>query len=100
MRDAERGELRSTARSATTLNRERENGEARDRIPIKILRKRIIETVQIKLEERWRRPDQDGGENRGIALSLVVLAHVLRSKADVKPQSPGSRQTIFVGLTG
>src|SRR4029077_7692004 len=47
------------ARTATTKasKRKGQNGETRQGIAIKILRKRIIITAEVKLEERRRRPD-------------------------------------------
>src|SRR5205085_7817536 len=57
---------------------ERHDGEKRDRVTVKILRERIVVSVEIKLEKRGCRPDEDGGENRGVT---VIFAEELRSVA-------------------
>ena len=60
---------------------ERENGEKRDRVTIKILRERIVISIEVKLKKRWRRPDENSRENGGITLGKIFFARGLRSVA-------------------
>lgn len=56
-------------RSATTSSTQekRHDCQARDRVAIKILRPDVVIAIEEELKERRERPDDDGGENRGIA---------------------------------
>ena len=51
---------------------EGQNGETRERVAVEILRKRIVVAVEVKLEERRRRPDEDGREDRGVTLGVFA----------------------------
>src|SRR5262249_37325233 len=53
--------------ASRSINQERRDGNAGRQITIKILRPRIVVAIEIVLKERWRGPDENGGENRGIA---------------------------------
>jgi len=60
------------------------NGETGDRVTVEILGLRIVEKVEIKLKERRHRPDDNGGEKRGITLrdvSMSILHVLLRDPA-------------------
>ena len=53
-------------------SQKRENGEARHRIAVEILRPGIVKTVEIKLEKGWHGPDADGGKDSGVSLGDVT----------------------------
>ena len=68
-----------------------QNRETRQRIAVEILGKRIVVAVEVKLEERWRRPDEDGGEDRGVTLTFAWRSRGKASldrrhgKAEIEP---------------
>ena len=53
------------------VDQQRRNGETSNKISIEILCPRIVITVQVVLKKRRRRPDNDRGEDRGIAFREV-----------------------------
>ena len=79
--NAENIPVETRSASLKSIKGERENGEKRDRVAIKILREGIVESIEIKLKKRRRRPDEDGRENGGITLGEIFLARGLRSVA-------------------
>ena len=66
--------------TAELKKNERNNGEAGDEITVKILRPRIVETIQVILKKGRQRPDDDGGEDSGV--SARELASVSCHGAD------------------
>ena len=63
-------------RSAATdaIENKRCNSETGDQVTVEILGPRIVETVEIKLKERRHRPDDNGGEKRGITFRDVSMS--------------------------
>ena len=95
-------ESRTVARR--TEIHEWQNGEAADRIAVEVLRPRIVEAVEVELKEGWRRPDQHGGEDSGVASHELVASlarHFLeaigRIRFDWKERKAGL-QLIYVFL--
>ncbi|PYL56757.1 MAG: hypothetical protein DMF30_08740 [Verrucomicrobia bacterium] len=66
---------------ADAIENKRGNGEAGHRVAIKILSPRIVIAIQIILKERRHRPDEDGGEDRGVAFGKARAA----AKIDNRP---------------
>jgi len=60
--------------AADAIENERRDGEAGDGVAVKILRPRIVIAIQVILKERRHRPDEDGGEDRGIAFRKARAA--------------------------
>jgi len=54
------------ARRPRSEKKERQHCEARDRVSAKILRVRIVETVEIELKQRRSRPNEDGSQDGGV----------------------------------
>ena len=53
--------------SAKFKNNEWDDGETGDGVSVEILRPRIVEAIQIELEQRGQRPDRDRGKDGGIS---------------------------------
>ena len=60
--------------TAELKKNERNNGEAGDEITVKILRPRIVETIQVILKKGRQRPDDDGGEDCGVSARELARA--------------------------
>src|SRR4030095_3599991 len=83
------------ARTATTKasKRQRQNRETCQRIAVEILREGVVITVEVKLEERRRRPDEDGGEDRSVTLIFARGSHPVsgldrrHGKAEIEPRN-------------
>src|SRR5439155_27174604 len=72
--DAESVHVDPGSAAADAIENERGNGEASHRVAVKILGPGIVVAIQVVLEQRRHRPDEDGGEDRGVASREVRAA--------------------------
>ena len=79
--DAEDVPVETRSAALKSIKGEGKNSQKRDRITIKILREGIVESVEIELEKRWCRPDENGRKNGGITLGEIFFVRGLRSVA-------------------
>ena len=70
---------------ADAIEYKRGDGEAGHGVAVKILRPGIVIAIQVILKERWHRPDEDRGEDRGVAFRKAGSA------AKIGPPQAGSR---------
>ena len=74
-----------------------EHGEKADQITVKILRPGIVITVQVKLKERRRRPDEDGREDGGVSSGKCFAGLFCRRHGFARAAGFDSKET-SVGL--
>jgi hypothetical protein len=74
--DAKQVPAQPRAATPKAVKREGENGEEGEGITIKVLRKGLVVSQEVKLKERGRRPNQNGRENRGISFRKILASEV------------------------
>src|SRR5215217_1340725 len=82
-RDDEAGQeqavIQRTGSASKWMESEGDDREAGNGVTIEVLCVWIVEPVQVKHEQRRRRPDQDGAEDGGVALGKICAWPLARS---------------------